>query len=629
MSSTITFNGVSYSVPATGDENWSDSLTLYLIAIASGALQKTGGTFTLTAETDFGATYGIKSAYVKSRGTNPSATGILRLANAEAVSWRNAANSGDLALKVNASDLLEYNGVVIPTISSTSTLTNKTLSGASNTFSNIPYSALTLTTSIVNGDISGSAAIALSKLAALTTGKVLQSNASTGAIEASSITNTTLGYLDATSSVQTQLDAKIAKSVLTTKGDLFVATASATIARQGVGSDGQVLVADSGQTNGINWATPASAPSSSAEISNLTLATSVGSSALTIAVKTQAGNDASGSDVIKVGMRSSTLTSGIYNQRTITAALSLVISSGSTLGQVDTKPATIWVYLLDNSGTLELAVSGTLYDENQVISTTAEGGAGASDSPTVVYSATARTNVPFRLIGKLTNTQTTAGTWASAGTTLQVGTFGTLAGFRTPTIQIFTSGSGTYYTPAGVKYLRVRGVGGGAGSSGSGTSGGGAGGTGGTTTFGSSLLTGTGGGAGVTGGSGTISSPAIGSTFTGGNGGQNSYFITATGGSGGNSMFGGGGAAGPVAGAGVAGVTNTGGGAGGAGAASPNVYGGLGGGAGGGFDAIIGSPSMSYAYAVGAGGTAGTAGSSGFAGAAGGSGYLEVTEYYQ
>lgn len=420
MSSTITFNGVSYSVPATGDENWSDSLTLYLIAIASGALQKTGGTFTLTAETDFGATYGIKSAYVKSRGTNPSATGILRLANAEAVSWRNAANSGDLALKVNASDWLQYNSIDLVDKSTAQTLTNKTLSGASNTFSNIPYSALTLATSIVNGDISGSAAIALSKLAALTTGKVLQSNASTGAIEASSITNTTLGYLDATSSVQTQLDAKIAKSVLTTKGDLFVATASATIARQGVGSDGQVLVADSGQTNGINWATPASAPSSSAEISNLTLATSVGSSALTIAVKTQAGNDASGGDVIKVGMRSSTLTSGIYNQRTITAALSLVISSGSTLGQTSAKAARLFIYLLDNSGTLELAVSQTLYSENNLISTTAEGGAGAADSGSVVYSTTARTSVPFRLVGILDNTQTTAGTWTSAGTNLHV-----------------------------------------------------------------------------------------------------------------------------------------------------------------------------------------------------------------
>lgn len=44
------------------------------------------------------------------------------------------------------------------------------------------------------------------------------------------------------------------RSALTTKGDLYVATASATTTRQGVGTDGQVLTADSAQTNGIKWA---------------------------------------------------------------------------------------------------------------------------------------------------------------------------------------------------------------------------------------------------------------------------------------------------------------------------------------------------------------------------------------
>lgn len=50
--------------------------------------------------------------------------------------------------------------------------------------------------------------------------------------------------------------AAIPKDVATTKGDLVVATASATIARQGVGSNGQVLTADSAVTNGLKWATP-------------------------------------------------------------------------------------------------------------------------------------------------------------------------------------------------------------------------------------------------------------------------------------------------------------------------------------------------------------------------------------
>lgn len=40
----------------------------------------------------------------------------------------------------------------------------------------------------------------------------------------------------------------------TTKGDLYVATASATVTRQGVGTDGFVLTADSSLANGIKWA---------------------------------------------------------------------------------------------------------------------------------------------------------------------------------------------------------------------------------------------------------------------------------------------------------------------------------------------------------------------------------------
>ena len=46
----------------------------------------------------------------------------------------------------------------------------------------------------------------------------------------------------------------VQKSVATTKGDLLVATASATIARQGIGADATVLTADSTLTNGLKWA---------------------------------------------------------------------------------------------------------------------------------------------------------------------------------------------------------------------------------------------------------------------------------------------------------------------------------------------------------------------------------------
>jgi hypothetical protein len=75
-----------------------------------------------------------------------------------------------------------------------------------------------------------------------------------GAVDA-----TELGYLDGvTSAVQTQLDAKTIKATLTTKGDIYAATAASTPARLAVGTNGQVLTAASGQATGLQWATPSS-----------------------------------------------------------------------------------------------------------------------------------------------------------------------------------------------------------------------------------------------------------------------------------------------------------------------------------------------------------------------------------
>jgi hypothetical protein len=154
-------------VPATGDSGWGTNVSNLLIDLATSSkvLQTGSTTFTLTAgDVDFGATYGPKAAYYKSRSANPSAVGIVRLGNNESIAWRNQANSANLTLAAYTTDRLQYGGADVPTISSTDTLTNKTISGSSNTLSNIAYASLTLSGSIVNADVSNSAAIAYSKL---------------------------------------------------------------------------------------------------------------------------------------------------------------------------------------------------------------------------------------------------------------------------------------------------------------------------------------------------------------------------------------------------------------------------------------------------------------------------------
>jgi hypothetical protein len=54
------------------------------------------------------------------------------------------------------------------------------------------------------------------------------------------------------------IDGAVRKSLVDAKGDLLAGTANDTVARVAVGTNGQVLTADSAQTAGVKWATPGS-----------------------------------------------------------------------------------------------------------------------------------------------------------------------------------------------------------------------------------------------------------------------------------------------------------------------------------------------------------------------------------
>lgn len=166
-------------------------------------------------------------------------------------------------------------------------------------------------------------------------------------------------------------------------------------------------------TDGTILTTGADTYPSIESIKNHAVASSVGASALTVALKNKAGNDPSGADPVLISFRHSTADNGTFTVRTVNSSLSVVAPSGATLGFTNAIQGTVWVYALDNSGTVELAVSGgMLFDEGSVQSTTAI--SAASDSQTVLYSTIARSNVPIRLIGRLFATEATAGTWATS-----------------------------------------------------------------------------------------------------------------------------------------------------------------------------------------------------------------------
>jgi len=139
------------------------------------------------------------------------------------------------------------------------------------------------------------------------------------------------------------------------------------------------------------------------------ISASAASSALTISAS-----------ALTLDFRATTLGSGTVTTVSGTPA-NLVVPSTATLGTVSAVQSRLVVIALNNAGTIELAVvnisGGSVLDETTLITTTAI--AAASNSATAYYSTTARTSVAYRVIGYIESTQATAGTWATAPSTIQ------------------------------------------------------------------------------------------------------------------------------------------------------------------------------------------------------------------
>lgn len=141
-----------------------------------------------------------------------------------------------------------------------------------------------------------------------------------------------------------------------------------------------------------------------------TISASVASNALTLTI-----------NPTSLDFRASTLTSGTVNTRSVGSAISLVVTSGATLGTTNAVAARLAILAIDNAGTVELAVCNLKgcpnLDETTLISTTAMSASASSTG--VIYSTTARTGVPFRVVGFVDITEATAGTWATPPTKVQ------------------------------------------------------------------------------------------------------------------------------------------------------------------------------------------------------------------
>jgi len=145
----------------------------------------------------------------------------------------------------------------------------------------------------------------------------------------------------------------------------------------------------------------------------LSIASSVASNALTVALKTSAGANATSTTGIEVSFRNATAATGTRTAVSTTGAVSVVVPQGATLGFANSAADFIYVYGINNSGTLEIGLSGSVKDDNSLQTSVAL--SATSDLDGTLYSTTARTSVPIRYLGRIkVQTGSTAGDWTIA-----------------------------------------------------------------------------------------------------------------------------------------------------------------------------------------------------------------------
>lgn len=226
--------------------------------------------------------------------------------------------------------------------------------------------------------------------------------------------------------------ANIVASTLTTKGDLLVHTGSVH-ARQAVGSNNAVLVADSAQTNGVKWAsTLAGLTLTSPVISTIS---NTGTLTLPTSTDTLVGRDTT-----------DTLTNKTLTAPTINAAIldqseenwNIVASAATGTINFDVKTASIWYYTSNATANHTVNVRGDG-------STTLSSLLAVGDSITVVWANTNGTTAyyanAFQVDGSSVTPKWQGGTAPTAGnaSAIDVYSYTIVKTAATPTYTVFAS----------------------------------------------------------------------------------------------------------------------------------------------------------------------------------------------
>ncbi len=164
-------------------------------------------------------------------------------------------------------------------------------------------------------------------------------------------------------------------------------------------------------------------------LSNVGISAAVGSNALTITLTDATGSTPTATAPVVIPFRSATASTGTIVNREVSSSLALVVSSGSTLGTVNSTPFSLYVVAFDDAGTIRLGViqpvsttSDTRPASKGIASATSEGGSGGADSAQVYYAGAAVTAKAYQVLARLdwTSGLATAGAWSAAPSVIDV-----------------------------------------------------------------------------------------------------------------------------------------------------------------------------------------------------------------